>query len=235
MEMQIIHEGDNKENLNKKVILSFLFERKAGAYNQFIEDLDFFNLPDYRNTSTDITRKLYIPKIFYSIGDENLTIMKPFSFYRYDGSLTFPPCEENVTFYVAAKTIEISSSALDMFKEAIKTHKAFDYEDEKVKSNDNDNEYDNLKGNNRILQDLNNREIFYYDYEENLGPDPMKKIKTKSYDNPRGHWEKIVKKGFDYVYINSMEPTGLPEAFVVHESEFKQNEKIEKINKLDIC
>jgi len=42
LEMQIIHSGQTVGDIAKHVVLSFLFEKKPGVYNKFIDDVDFF-------------------------------------------------------------------------------------------------------------------------------------------------------------------------------------------------
>jgi len=41
---------------------------------------------------------------------EEITNSPPFSFYKYLGSFTTPPCEENVVWFVAAEPIPIGLS-----------------------------------------------------------------------------------------------------------------------------
>jgi carbonic anhydrase len=40
----------------------------------------------------------------------------PFSYYKYKGSNTQPPCAENVVWFVVEKMQEISSTILVMFR-----------------------------------------------------------------------------------------------------------------------
>ena len=120
MEMQIIHYGQSRGDIAKQVVLSFLFKKSPGVYNKFMDDVDFFALPNPLTKERDITNNLYIPKVFYSSSDNDIPVMKPFSFYTYQGSVTFPPCTERTIHYVAAEPIPIASAPLELMKEALR-------------------------------------------------------------------------------------------------------------------
>ena len=203
MEMQVIHYGQTKGDISKQVILSFLFVRKPGIYNKFIDDVDFFNLPNPVTKERNLLNGLFIPKVFYSSDDEDLPIMRPFDFYTYQGSLTFPPCTERTIVYVAAKPIQIGSTALQLFHEALRIPDMITPTGDVVVSN-------SITENNRVLQPVNGRPIFYY-----KSCDLIKKKIVK----PSGHYEKVIKEATKYFYVNGQEPSGLPGAFVVSKKE----------------
>jgi len=206
MEMQIIFSGESKGDIAKHVVLSFVFEKKPGVYNKFIDDLDFFSLPNPISKTRKIFTPLYIPKILYSAGDNSAPIFKPFSFYTYHGSLTSPPCTERTINYVAAKTIKLGSTAMELFKEAIREPDRMDLKGNIRLSN-------TIPENNRTLQKLNGRSIFYYDHKKFCGGFKKKRVK------PIGHYEKVNKKAIDFFYVDGPKPSGLPGAFVVSKKE----------------
>jgi carbonic anhydrase len=212
MEMQIIHYGQTKGDIGKQVILSFVFEGKPGSYNKFIDSIDFFDLPSPIKKERLITNNLYIPKILYPEESTDFPVMKPFSFYFYEGSLTQPPCTERTIIYVASKPIPLSTSALQLFREASRIPDLMDSEG---------NALINTVGNanNRNIQPLNGRKVFYY----NAGRDGIDEILEKQNlaVNVNSHYEKVERKTTQYMYVNSEEPTGLPGAFVVTEAEAK--------------
>jgi hypothetical protein len=189
------------------LILSFVFEKTPGVYNKFIDDLDIFNLPNPLNTQRELTTNIFIPKILYSADSSDIPIMKPFSFYTYQGSLTAPPCSENTIMYVASKPIKLGSTALQLFQEALRVPDLMNNKGDVIVSNW-------IPISNRKTQPLNGRPVFHYDHQKNCGPDP-KKPEPK----PSGHYEKIMKAATRYFYVNGMEPSGLPNAFVVSEKE----------------
>jgi carbonic anhydrase len=207
MEIQIIHYGQSKGDIAKQAVLSFLFEKKPGAYNKFIDDLDFFNLPNPLNKEVEITNNINIAKIFYSADDTDLPVWKPFSFYTYQGSLTSPPCTERTIMYVASKPLPISTTALQLFQEALRVPDLINEKGDVMVSNW-------IPVNNRSTQPLHGRPVFHYDHEKNCGPDPV-----KAQPKPAGHFEKIEKAITNYFYVNDSEPSGIPGAFVVSEKE----------------
>jgi carbonic anhydrase len=213
MEMQVIHRGTTQGDIAKNVVLSILFKKKAGNYNKFLDKIDPFNLPNPHETYREITEELYIPHVFSNVDEPNIPIMKPFSFYTYQGSLTAPPCSERTIVYVASKPIFLSSTTLEMFKEALKMP-------DMMSSNGDVQVSNKDPKNNRDIQKLHGRAVFFYDTEKFCGPsllDGGPSLKVR----PRGHYEKKISKITEYIHINSENPSGLPGAFVVSEREAK--------------
>lgn len=208
MEMQIIHYGQTKGDIAKQVSLSFLFQKTPGVYNKFLDDLDFFSLPNPLGTKERaIEANLYIPKIFYESEDTDIPIMNDFSFYSYDGSLTSPPCTERTIVYVAEEPIPIGSTALALFEEALRIPDMMSSKGDVIVS-------DVLPINNRNTQPLNGRNVFFYQGENNF------KIKApeKEY-KPDGHYEKVPKITRNFYYVNNDQPSGMPGAVVVSKLE----------------
>jgi len=172
--------------------------------------LIFFNLPNPTMRERDIINSLYIPKIFYSADNDDLPMMKPFSFYTYQGSLSAPPCTERTIVYVASKPIPLGTTALTLFKESARIPDMMD-------SSGNIIVNTNAPANSRATQNANGRKVFFYDHVKFCGPDTPPRPKPKQ----PGHMEKIVKKHTEYFYVPSQQPSGLPGAFVVSESEAK--------------
>jgi carbonic anhydrase len=217
MEMQVIHYGKTRGDIAKQLVLSFLFKKHPGVYNKFIDDLDFFNLPNTVTKKRAILNSLFIPKIFYNTDFEDVAVMKPFSFYTYQGSLTAPPCSERTIHYVAAEPIKIGSSALELFQEAIR-----------VPDMINDRTGDVivsglLPENNRAVQKLNGRAVFYFDKNKFCGKDKDLGLNSGGKGKKRGHYEKVLKKITDYYYVNGEKPSGLPGSYVVSSKEANGN------------
>ena len=84
MEIQLICIENNLELINNNingveelinnskslVTFVFMFEEKAGVFNKFIDDIDFFSLPDYLGDNKPLKYNLYLPKLFESIETE---------------------------------------------------------------------------------------------------------------------------------------------------------------------
>lgn len=209
MEIQIIHYGQTKGDISKQLILSFLVEKKAGQYNKFFDDIDIFNLPDVLTKEKDLVNSLYIPKLLYGSDEVSAPIMKPFSFYTYQGSLTAPPCSERTIHYVASKPIYLSTTTITLFQEALRVPDLVDPKGNIIVNNFEPNSQ-------RKTQERNGRPVFFYDHLKYCGPDPtpIKKVAIH-------HYEKVNQKVTDYFYVNGDKPSGLPGAFVVTENEAK--------------
>jgi carbonic anhydrase len=207
IEMQIIHFGQTAGDIAKQVILSFLFVKTPGSYNKFIDDLDFFNLPNPGARERFILNELFIPKVLYASDDEDLPVSKPFSFYTYQGSLTQPPCTERTIHYVASKPIPLSTTVITLFQEAARLPDMMDASGNVIV---NTTGYEN----HRLTQPLNGRAVYHFDHTSVYGEDP----KTRK-RKPFGHYEKVYKKRTEYMFVNTDKPSGLPGSFVVSQSE----------------
>lgn len=201
MEMQVIFYGRTKGDIAKQVILSFLFKKKAGVYNKFLDEIDFFSLPNTANPVRDIVNDLFIPRVFHRSNDEDDVSLKPFSFYTYQGSLTMPPCSEGTIHYVVADPIPLASVPIQLFQEAIRSNN----------SGGNDG-----SENNRETQPLNGRPVFFFDkVKYGFGDIQQEANAVSSRKSPNGHYERIRRKVEDYIYINNNNPSGLPGALVI--------------------
>jgi carbonic anhydrase len=220
MEMQIMGYGQTKGDIAKQVVWSFLFKKKPNHYNKFLWNLQFFELPNPGEPTIDLNTDLYLPFIFQDYDDVTAAVMKKFSFYTYEGSLTNPPCTERTTHYVTADPIPLSGTIVKLFQEALRRP---DGED----SNHNlyvDTEHPSYS--NRKVQPLNNRPVYIYDHIKFGCPDfAPKKVVT-----PVGHYEKREVAVTQYKYISGKEPSGLPHSVVVTENEAKGLPDINLIN-----
>jgi len=208
LEMQVVHRGQTAGDIAKQAILCFLFEKKPGVYNKFIDDIDFFNLPNPIHPERDLSNNIYIPKVFYNSESEDVALMKDFSFYTYQGSLTEPPCTERTIMYVAANPIPLGSTAISLFKEALR-------QPDLISTRGDITINTSLPNSSRALQKKNGRRIYYYDAGEECIP----KINNK----PRkfGHYEKIPKNLIEYFYVKGPNPSNLPGAILVSKREAK--------------
>jgi len=207
MEIQIIHNGQTKGDISKQVILSFIFEKKPGVYNKFIDDIDFFTLPNRINKKKDIVNNIYIPKIFFNSESEDIAYMKPFSFYTYQGSLTQPPCTERTIVYVAAKPIPLGTTAIDLFKETLRMPDLISSLGDIVVS-------DEIAVNYRENQKRNGRIVYFYDADSEICENNYGEKKKKV-----GHYEKVDKSLYQYFFVNGPKPSGMPGAIVVSKHE----------------
>jgi carbonic anhydrase len=211
LELSIIHFGVTKGDIGKSLVLNFLFDKEAGVYNSFFEDLDLFSLPDKITKFRGLQKPIFIPKLLWNDDEKNsdIPIMKPFSFYTYEGSQMFPPCNERTINLVASKPLKVSNISIELIKESIRMP------DFKTKTGDIIKADTNVSS-NRSIQPSNGRPIFHYNHEEYCGPDKVVRKPKKS-----GHYEKVINKGTQYFFVNGAAPSGMPGAFVVSEKEAK--------------
>ena len=212
MEMKIIHKARTKGDYGKRLTLSFLFTAKPGAYNKFLDKLDFYNLPNPYDKVQEIKDDIFIPNVFLNEDIEGPSEMIPFSFYSYEGSITEPPCNEKTIVYVASEPIPVSVSTLQLFREALSLPDKVAFGGQTVYSQKN-------LSNFRKIQPIKGRPVFHYD-KKNDCPIFIKKAHGA---RVKGHYERVKKQGADYIYVGGNKPSGIPGAFVVTEAEAKNH------------
>ena len=118
MEIQIVHESV-EGNFKNQAVVAFLFESAPGKSNAAISEWNMVNLP---NPSVPIVEEFFqqdfnVWKFLY--GESDLQSPPPFNYYKYMGSLTAPPCEENIVWFVHSKFLPLGSTAINMIKDAL--------------------------------------------------------------------------------------------------------------------
>lgn len=218
LEIQILHEAKSKGDFGKKVVLSFLFTSKPGIYNKFIDDIEFFNLPNPHDKNRTLHNKLFIPNILLNAEEESYSVIRPFSFYTYQGSQTSPPCVENVIHYVASQPIPASTTAIDLIKESLR------YPDFEDSMGNIITAKETPLQNNRLTQPLNGRPVFFYDHEVFNPPEftANNKEDEKYEEKKNGHYEKQNQEVTNYFYVEGSDLSGIPGAILVSEDEAKK-------------
>jgi len=105
-------------------VFGFLIEKS----DSLVDDQVIQQIIDARNSKSSNAIEIPVPKNFHS-------------YYRYDGSLTTPTCNEVVTWTVFAETVKISHKQIDEISAWGRG---------------------NLNGNNRQIQALNDRKIIHF-------------------------------------------------------------------------
>ena len=210
MEVEIIHYGQTKGDTSKQLVYNILFTAYPGIYNKFIDDIDLFNLPNPLNPNKDIIKDINLNKILYETEEAGGLNQKYFSFYTYMGSLSSPPCTERTIHIVTAEPIRLGTTAISLFKEALKVPESIDLEGNVFKSKGNTN-------NARKTQPLNGRKIYYY---KNIIANESAPPNESTGDiEGNGHYEKITKTYYNYYKVQSSSPSRMPGAFVTSTAE----------------
>jgi carbonic anhydrase len=226
LEISIVHYGITRGDIAKQVVLSFVFEKKAGVYNQFLDDMEYFDLPTPQAglNKRKIDNSLFIPKILYEAGEDGVTLMKPFSFYTYQGSLMFPPCTERTINLVNSQPLRIGSTMIKLLQEALAVPDLLEKTGDTFKVITNDL----VPSSSRDIQPINARPIFHYDHNKYCPPSGL----NNSPDKPEGHYEKIPRDVTQIFYVSGQKPSGIPGAFVISHDEAgvskKKNEEAAK-------
>lgn len=124
-------------------------------------------------------------------GADKIANPPPFNYFKYMGSMTTPPCEENIVWFVHSKPVSVGSTALSMIKDTLFAPGKTIYDKEP-----------NYDGTNRDIQEIKNRKVFFYDREKSCVPykDPKDKKEV-------GHWEKVVKDVDRYFFVKGAKPS----------------------------
>jgi len=212
LEMQVIHYGRSQGDIAKQIVVSFLFVKTPGIYNKLFDNFNFIDLPNPLDVEKDITKDFSIFDLYDQPGDESSRDTRYFSYYQYDGSLTFPPCTERTRHFVVADPIPLSSTVIQLFQEALVIPDMAS--DTQIFVNRNSS-FENI----REIQPLNNRSVTLYD---------NKKFGCINYESKKpkkapGHWEKRSIKVPHYIYVRSAEPSGITGAEVIEKDETALN------------
>jgi len=207
LEVEVIHFGQTPGDIGKQLILNVLFTKTPGVYNKFIDDIDVFNLPNPVLKHRQIKNDLNICKLFFNDEEDGFNYMKDFDFYTYQGSMSAPPSTERTIHLVTANPIALSTTALTLLKEAIKTPDTIDASGNVILNT-------SKTDNNRATQPLNGRKVYYY---QSPPKEEVPKV-VKPTPTSTGHYEKVKKTMVSYFHVSTDTPSGLPGAFLVSEN-----------------
>jgi carbonic anhydrase len=95
----------------------------------------------------------------FMYGEDNYNQNIPFSYYKYMGSKTSPPCEENIIWFIYGETIKQGSTAISMIRDALNPPGKTPHD-----------KMPNYDGSNRELQPIRKRKIYFYDRSKGCSP-----------------------------------------------------------------
>ena len=118
-EIQVIYESVSG-TMRQQAILSFLIKGSPGKINPLLSNFNVMRVPGMEFTQVNdfIIESFNIINILFT-DDQIQSNIPPFSYYKYMGSMTSPPCEEYVVHFVVAKPIETSTTLLTMMRDAL--------------------------------------------------------------------------------------------------------------------
>jgi len=102
-----------------KLILSFLVKKTPGGINDFMKNIDVVNMPSKMNPEVplkplvDENYKFNVRDLFVSNYVEEF--YDSFPYYYYNGSLTYPQCDENVKWIIVGDLVPLGSTIIEMF------------------------------------------------------------------------------------------------------------------------
>jgi len=137
MELHIVHQKKGSSGLNDLLFVSVLFylQPEGGFPNWFLDNINWNGAPTTAGGSTKINGHVNLHKLKESLDGE---------YFSYKGSLTTPPCSESVQWFVFKNAMGVTKEQLATLQTLFKGPADFP------------------NGNNRPVQNLNNREVVWY-------------------------------------------------------------------------
>lgn len=172
MEVQIIFKGVSEGDYRKKAGLSILLKQTAGAQNIFFKKINPLNFPVHNNQRINIGainsfQELSLGDIFNKNEEKVGVDMKKINYFSYSGSLTSPPCDEPVKWFVVETPIEIGLADFETVKRSVILGLEVEKNDlEDIEGWKDQDEENNLKGNLRKIQPMKGRTIEYYNKDQ---------------------------------------------------------------------
>ncbi|XP_021824067.1 alpha carbonic anhydrase 1, chloroplastic-like [Prunus avium] len=138
LELHMVHQSTDPKIKNSIAVLAFLYH--IGNPNLFLSKMN-----------KDIMSEVATKEVHLGVIDPREIKWTSFSFYRYIGSLTSPPCTEGVIWTINERVKHVSREQVELLKEAVD---------------------DYAEMNTRPLQPLNDREIKHYGLSLSDAPSP---------------------------------------------------------------
>ncbi|EGR34898.1 hypothetical protein IMG5_001270 [Ichthyophthirius multifiliis] len=106
IEIQIEHQNNN----GKKLIVSLFGNAKVGNKNEFLQNIGIYAHKE--NQLQEIEKYIKLENLVLSLDQ---LVNKLDNYYKYEGSLTYPPCTEGVIWILSRDYININQDQIDNF------------------------------------------------------------------------------------------------------------------------
>lgn len=199
-----------KGQFKQKAVLAVLYEKRPGAIVQAFEEMDILNLPNplFKEGNNLIAKDFHVYKFIYN--DDQYMSPPPFDYFKYRGSFTWPPCEEDVIWFVLSTPVFLGTTAWTFLRDVPNPPKLkSDAKCGEQKASAGMTYFDNFDGTNRDIQEIRMREVWFYDRTKGCSPFIPKPLP------PKGHYEKLEQKAMKYFYVDGDKPSGIPGALVI--------------------
>eukprot|EP00662_Eupelagonemidae_sp_cell21_P057810 gene57810-biopygen89600 len=107
-EMHIVHQRYGSDGYDDLLVIGIMLDSTAGTPNTFLDAVGWGSLPMTAHSKVDIIGSVDLGAAF--------SAQLSGGFYRYDGSLTTPPCTETVKWYVMETPATLSDTQATAFK-----------------------------------------------------------------------------------------------------------------------
>jgi carbonic anhydrase len=145
-----------------------LYYKSPGDKNVFFDSLDLMNLPNpiTKDPSTQIKDDFNVNKLM--MAEEVGSAALGFNYYKYKGSLTSPPCSQDVTWYIVHPAFPLGNTNINLIRDSLNIPSFL--------SRNKDFVQNNFDGNNREIQSFQDREIFFFDMSNSCQSDLFDKL-----------------------------------------------------------
>ena len=106
--------------MRQQAMISFPVKAVPGAVNQLLTSFNLMDVPNMHNKFAEefLIEDIHMMTLLYSKSQIS-SGQSAFSYYKYMGSLTFPPCEEYFVHFVVAQPVSVSTTIISSLREAL--------------------------------------------------------------------------------------------------------------------